>query len=222
MRVRKILYVEGKGDIVFFQELIRRIFEPKALEIEVKEMGGKANLKRVLETGIKSLSLPCFGVALDLNTNTPSEFFGKVKSDLGSICGRPPEEIEEGIFKAGESFVHIIPIGLPEDERLKTLEIKRHSREDYLLKILLEDVKLTRNIPDFPMLLKKSIKFFAEEGIRAESSKDLLQLAKFILHEDFEPGDKAFTTQVLSRADLEVIKRATEDILIRLQKLSRS
>ena len=90
-----------------------------------------------------------------------------------------------GKFRIGDVTIGVIPMGLADDSELSELGINRHAMEDYLIKLLLHDQALTRDVSDFRQLMLDLTLRIREQGPPFDSSKEVFQLAKPIVKHGF-------------------------------------
>lgn len=148
MAKRRLLLVECNLDYALFQKLRERNLIPREIEVFRKHGGIGFALEKIPH--ILNV-FPRLYVAIDLDAYTSIEL---VKRLAQQIDGRAVPggkhlhvaDIEEsrilielrGGREAVEKLLHIIPLGIPQSQRLRELGVKRHMVEDYYVEAILQ------------------------------------------------------------------------------------
>jgi hypothetical protein len=200
---RSVLIVEGRRDHALFESVISKILkvEPKELELDITGAGGKDRAKQLLYTYV-SQGFARIGIARDINDSEPERVVRSIQDFLGAKLQSPVKR-EKGFILAGRSSVLVIPMGLHNDKELQDLGITRYAMEDYLVKIVLQDNRLTAHLRDFRNLLENLLALLKGKGIFLESSKEILQLIKAVWK--FSEDNPAFTRKLIGEGDKLII-----------------
>ncbi len=139
--MRSIVMVEGDSDEVFFDRLLKLMTLRQKTDLlqYAKSEGGYIGVIRAQSTltGAQLVLIKDLGNATEeeLRTeidkklqNLEREKFGKVQR-VGAM---------HWLFVESGATLHLIPVGLPDDDDLKGLGIRRHELESHLLRFLFD------------------------------------------------------------------------------------
>lgn len=218
-RHRSWLIVEGWDDAAFFESLIGRLFRinfnrrEKSIsysdKINIVISQGKGQVKEVMRAYINVEIARKVGIALDINDKSPQEVENKVRDDVASQF-KSPVKVDKGIILVPqESKVIAIPMGLYNDEEIKSLGITKYAMEDYLLKLALR--QSPKDLKELLSLLK---------DMHLQRSKEFLQPLKALFK--FSDDDRAFARFLIGRSDnttIDELKKDMKDVIDKVKIL---
>lgn len=132
--MRAIVMVEGPSDKVFFERLLRLMGLGQAVETyEYSEVG-------YLKIIRAQSNLPGAQLILlrDLGSATGEELQTEIDKNLQTLGKVKQVEAMHWLFVESGTTLHLIPVGLPDDDDLKGLGIRRHELESHLLRFLFD------------------------------------------------------------------------------------
>ena len=119
-------------------------------------------------------------------------------------------------LRVRDAIVDIVPMGLPDDHDLAALGILSHAMEDYLIKLLLSDGPLRRDVPEFRQLLEQLIEVIRRHDLPFDSSKELFQLVKPVIKRGF--SDTRLVVELFQRADGAILQSVMSPVTERLER----
>lgn len=116
--------------------------------------GGKSQIPVIIR-GLLDEDIRNFVVAQDLDGDRQEQVVAATADVIYThlkVSGRSDGE-PRGLVTLDGGTIWVLPIGLEPDGELNKLGIAKHSLEDYLIKLLLEDASLQTKIPELQSLL---------------------------------------------------------------------
>ncbi|MEJ7614925.1 MAG: hypothetical protein SQA66_14950 [Candidatus Fervidibacter sacchari] len=177
--MRAIVMVEGDSDEVFFDRLLKHMALRRAVEIY---QYAKVGYIEVIRT---QLNLPGAQLILlrDLGSATEEGLRTEIDKNLQTIGKAEQVEVSRWRFGSGATLC-LIPVGLPDDEDLKSLGIRRHELESHLLRYLFDHPekciheRTGRPITDPRKLLQEILPTIRQYDPPLDSAKDVFQVLR--------------------------------------------
>ena len=177
--MRAIVMVEGDSDEVFFDRLLKLMALRRAVEIY---QYAKVGYIEVIRT---QLNLPGAQLILlrDLGSATEEGLRTDIDKNLQTIGKAEQVEVSRWRFGSGATLC-LIPVGLPDDEDLKSLGIRRHELESHLLRYLFDHPekciheRTGRPITDPRKLLQEILPTIRQYDPPLDSAKDVFQVLR--------------------------------------------
>ncbi|MCS3921181.1 hypothetical protein [Fervidibacter sacchari] len=177
--MRAIVMVEGDSDEVFFDRLLKLMALRRAVEIY---QYAKVGYIEVIRT---QLNLPGAQLILlrDLGSATEEGLRTEIDKNLQTIGKAEQVEVSRWRFGSGATLC-LIPVGLPDDEDLKSLGIRRHELESHLLRYLFDHPekciheRTGRPITDPRKLLQEILPTIRQYDPPLDSAKDVFQVLR--------------------------------------------
>ena len=202
------------------------------LELEFRNQdpetgGGKDQIPQAVTALIRGGGVTTLAVAQDFNSRPPDSVVESMKDVVLNLLGGAVEKTTEEKFRVqnialrqirvGQSVtVGVIPMGLYDDPDLDDLGITSHAMEDYLIKLLLLDGSLRRNVPRFHQLIDELIQIIKRYNVTFDSSKDLFQLVKPIIKHGF--SDTGVVQWAFQNADQDILRSVIDPLFDRLER----
>ena len=238
------LVVEGITDAVFFCELFRAYLsdveietsdvpgrrdipasvrgrrpDGSLLELEFRnqdrEEGGVSQIPKVVDTLVRVAGVSKFAVARDLNGGDPDTVRQSIRGIVRRLTGGSVAIISEDQFSVGPIIVGVIPVGLPDDPDLRAWEITRHTVEDYLIRIMLDDPGSREHVPQLRELIPDLLEAIRGHGVSFDSSKELFQLVKPLVKHGF--SDIGIVNRLFRNADPQILRHAMDPLFQRVE-----
>ena len=208
--------VEGLTDEVFFNKV--KLLRDLPLELRSHSNGGQSQIPNMVRTFLRT-GVTRLAVAQDINSDPPSRVVQSVQSMVANALSGPIENLTPSgeKFQVGNVIVGVVPVGLPDDPDLSELGITSHSMEDFLVKLLLRDQSLTRNVDDFKQLLLDLTQRIREQGLPFQSCKEVFQLAKPIIQHSF--SDTGVVNSLFENADPEAVQEVMAPLLDKIEQV---
>jgi len=177
--MRAIVMVEGDSDEVFFDRLLKLMALRRAVEIYQYAKVGYIEVIRA------QLNLPGAQLILlrDLGSATEEGLRTEIDKNLQTIGKAEQVEVSRWRFGSGATLC-LIPVGLPDDEDLKSLGIRRHELESHLLRYLFDHPekciheRTGRPITDPRKLLQEILPTIRQYDPPLDSAKDVFQVLR--------------------------------------------
>ncbi|MFA0739959.1 MAG: hypothetical protein DFNUSKGM_000055 [Candidatus Fervidibacter sacchari] len=177
--MRAIVMVEGDSDEVFFDRLLKLMALRRAVEIY---QYAKVGYIEVIRT---QLNLPGAQLILlrDLGSATEEDLRTDIDKNLQTLGKAEQVEVSRWRFGSGATLC-LIPVGLPDDEDLKSLGIRRHELESHLLRYLFDHPekciheRTGRPITDPRKLLQEILPTIRQYDPPLDSAKDVFQVLR--------------------------------------------
>jgi hypothetical protein len=132
--MRAIVMVEGLSDKVFFERLLRLMGLGQAVETyEYSEVG----YLKIIRAQSNLLGAQLI-LLRDLGSATEEELQTEIDKNLQTLGKVKQVEAMHWLFVESGATPHLIPVGLPDDDDLKGLGIRRHELESRLLRFLFD------------------------------------------------------------------------------------
>lgn len=197
--------------MVFFRELFDRWY-PQQISAEIRDGQGKYRISEVVEELLR-LGVRDLVVAQDIDDRTPDE---AVRSIHHMVCSHlsvnPPNEPPSlRKFSVADRAIGIIPVGLHQDPALGAFDISEHALEDYMIKLILEDAELRKNVPMLGSLIPQLLPAIREKDGPFDKSKELFQLIKPLIQHGF--SDTGVVEKVVKDADEGVLRSVLAPLL---------
>lgn len=158
-------------------------------------------------------------LALDLDLADASSLYGRVEADARGL-GVEVSSTAAGIFQIEGGELRVVPVGLPADERLKSLGVTKHAIDDFLVLLLLERSAYDgwasgekKHPPRFETIeqgLPRLLESFRQNGVPVESSKQVLDVLCAMMAYRASPATLA--QDVLRRSKGEVVRRILDPL----------
>ena len=185
-----IVMVEGDSDEVFFDRLLKLMALRQAVEIYQYAKVGYIEVIRA------QLNLPGAQLILlrDLGSATEEGLRTDIDKNLQTIGKAEQVEVSRWLFESGTTLC-LIPVGLPDDEDLKGLGIRRHELESHLLRFLFDHPekcvheRTSRPITDPKKLLLEILPTIRRYDPPLDSAKDVFQVLRGALGWTGGPSD---------------------------------
>jgi hypothetical protein len=189
--MRAIVMMEGLSDKVFFERLLRLMGLGQAVETyEYSEVG-------YLKIIRAQSNLPGAQLILlrDLGSATEEELQTEIDKNLQTLGKVKQVEAMHWLFVESGATLHLIPVGLPDDDDLKSLGIRRHELESHLLRFLFDHPekciheRTERPIVEPKKLLQEILPIIRRYDPPLDSAKDVFQVLKGALGWTGGPSD---------------------------------
>ena len=177
--MRAIVMVEGDSDEVFFDRLLKLMALRQAVEIyQYAEVGYIKVIRAQLNLSGAQLIL-----LRDLGNATEGGLRTEIDKNLQTIGKADQVEVSHWRFESGATLC-LIPVGLPDDEDLKSLGVRRHELESHLLRFLFDHPekciheRTGRPIADPKKLLQEILPTIRQYDPPLDSAKDVFQVLR--------------------------------------------
>jgi hypothetical protein len=232
------LLVEGLTDAAFFQHLFERLYL-QGLTVRSGARPGRENIPASFQGALPDGTLlevnltiawgrdqirPAMGallrrdvaelvVAQDIDEGSPQQVVQSIRDSVYEELGlpRPRGQPDSRVIEVTGRTVHVLPMGLYQDPTLASLGITSHAMEDYLIKLLLEDANLRRDVSELRSLLLQILPVIHEHDGSFPSSKDLFQLIKPMLQHGF--SDTRVVEWLFQSADPDILQSVLAPVL---------
>lgn len=222
----RFLFTEGDTDRVVFEYAARgtawRVHpqKPKPCTQSPQRAGDYEALAAA--AGLVTQGVPMVAVALDLDSTSPADVFARAERclrDRGlNLTGG------NGSYTFGGTRFTVIPVGLPDDPRLRELGVTSFALDDHLLKCLLEtDVYgalVGREHLQAPahsaaiQTMRDTATTLGTHGVTVSTSKQLIDLMRAIL--GFRASLATLAQRVLEVGPARVIDPIVDPLAARL------
>ena len=177
--MRAIVMVEGDSDEVFFDRLLKLMALRQAVEIyQYAEVGYIKVIRAQLNLSGAQLIL-----LRDLGNATEGGLRTEIDKNLQTFGKAEQVEVSRWRFGSGATLC-LIPVGLPDDEDLKSLGVRRHELESHLLRFLFDHPekciheRTGRSITDPRKLLQEILPTIRQYDPPLDSAKDVFQVLR--------------------------------------------
>jgi len=177
--MRAIVMVEGDSDEVFFDRLLKLMALRQAVEIyQYAEVGYIKVIRAQLNLSGAQLIL-----LRDLGNATEGGLRTEIDKNLQTFGKAEQVEVSRWRFGSGATLC-LIPVGLPDDEDLKSLGVRRHELESHLLRFLFDHPekciheRTGRSITDPRKLLQEILPTIRRYDPPLDSAKDVFQVLR--------------------------------------------
>ena len=174
--------------------------------------GGKSQIPVIIR-GLLDEDIRHFVVAQDLDGGTQEQVVAATADVIYThlqVSARRDGD-PRGLVSLDSGAIWVLPIGLDTDGEFNSLGIAKHSLEDYLIKLMLEDASLRAKIPALKPLLLEILPSIREKDGDFDSSKELFQLIKPLVQHGF--SDTGVVERVVKDADESILRSVLAPLL---------
>jgi hypothetical protein len=232
------LLVEGLTDAAFFQHLFERLYLQNVtvrhgprpgrenipasfqgtlphgplLEVNLTIAGDKGQIRPTIGALLRR-DVTELVVAEDIDDGSPEQVVHSIRDSVYDSLGlpRPGGEADNQKIEVAGRTVYVIPMGLRQDSTLAALGVTSHAMDDYLIKLVLEDVGLRQKAPELGQLLFDILPTIRKYEGPFERSKELFQLIKPIVQHSF--SDTGTVQKIFAQADPNILRRVLAPVL---------
>ena len=167
--------------------------------------GGKAQSPDIVR-GLLDGAVWDFAVAQDLDGDSRDQILQSIGDVVYTHLGMSGQGAFDpsGQIAFDNGTITVLPIGLDQDDGLVELGITQHSLEDYLTKLILEDVALRQRTPELRSLLLRILPAIREKDGPFNKSKEVFQLIKPLIQHGF--SDTGVVQKLIRDADEDILR----------------
>ena len=179
--------------------------------------GGKGQFPVIIR-GLLDQEIWNFTVAQDLDGDSRAQVSQSIRDVVYAHIGVSSHGDQEasGPIALGDGTITVVPIGLANDGELNRLGISKHSLEDYVIKLILEDPSLRSNVSELRPLLLEILPPIRNTDGDFDSSKDIFQLIKPMVQHGF--SDTGVVEKVVRDADEAILRSVLAPLLVDVER----